>query len=1010
VRKTLAVGVAVAVALGAVVAIVAARNGGVGQSSAAREPGLSAAFCLSTEFLPYSKENRQMRYPLVRELGRQAVLIAARDGLSLSTRDESLGEAFPEKASVSAVLDIQIRGTNDGRCTISLQSRPTDAEVAVEDVELDHELHFQPNTHVMYASLAAQLAKAARSDLVTSLEDAGFEGVAVEYSDDAPLPEEVEPRLERMAFTDQFAALRQIHDAIALEGESPARLGGLVRGYANLATLTGHYWSTVDAACAARALLYAERLIEVSKGSQDAYWHRAYARALVGLHRLALEDVERAKALNSRESDESPHWQAVVEPYCRFDNDALATLAKDPGLTQLAPYLAFRSKATFIDERWNVDAGRAAAKACPQAFDVYAEMTGNTPMLIQRTAARHMAEALGDLVPRSVAHMDKLPQSALELLAEVNRPSKSWIAQIREGAQESRAFSPLPKQIADALRGEAVNAADRTEPSWQMLANLIAEEQFVQATAHLALSMNAVEHSKADLVNTLSPLVEGHRYAPYVASYAIDKHRQPTEHAALFSTMQVDDPRCNMYWMISQSWTSHDAAGHSYGDLYSEATWQRDYRLPTVVESLRHVNDEWLKSRGLAGHFQRLVEDTTSISPHAPTVLCLEIDTTSNPTREQLADWEKRAKDNPALLRKIAALHNRNRDFEPAIRCYERAYELSPAADDSIALATAYRNNGQEDKWLPTLERYLTEEDYALGHAMVHQKIAEHYMNKGKWNDAEPHALEAAQTYSAWGLVLASRVYEGLGQWEESEKWVREASTNYPTYSGMDWYLWCRRTGRGDEAEAKKIADEFLKLNWVANQDRGVEYLFVDDMLHGRHEQALKRLQEAPESIANEAYWRTHVVMLAKRLGQDDVYQAEMARLVEMADAQYKTSDPTYHALLTLLYNHRDDKSLSKEALARAEEMIDKFDAYGRCNYDYFLGEFLALMGDEEAAEKYWRRAIERGPFDKYNATLAGARLAEKHGTSRPDDEPPAADRDADSASNAAPNAADREA
>ena len=48
------------------------------------------------EFLPWRFED-EIKFRLMRELGRQALLIAARDELGLGTRDETLGEVFPEE-------------------------------------------------------------------------------------------------------------------------------------------------------------------------------------------------------------------------------------------------------------------------------------------------------------------------------------------------------------------------------------------------------------------------------------------------------------------------------------------------------------------------------------------------------------------------------------------------------------------------------------------------------------------------------------------------------------------------------------------------------------------------------------------------------------------------------------------------------------------------------------------------------------------------------------------------
>src|SRR5690242_11430129 len=63
------------------------------QPAQASSTKLPPIVCLHTEFLPY-KDTETLRYRLMREMGRQALLIAARDELGLATRDETLGEIF----------------------------------------------------------------------------------------------------------------------------------------------------------------------------------------------------------------------------------------------------------------------------------------------------------------------------------------------------------------------------------------------------------------------------------------------------------------------------------------------------------------------------------------------------------------------------------------------------------------------------------------------------------------------------------------------------------------------------------------------------------------------------------------------------------------------------------------------------------------------------------------------------------------------------------------------------
>lgn len=77
---------------------------------------------------------------------------------------------------------------------------------------------------------------------------------------------------------------------------------------------------------------------------------------------------------------------------------------------------------------------------------------------------------------------------------------------------------------------------------------------------------------------------------------------------------------------------------------------------------------------------------------------------------------------------------------------------------------------------------------------------------------------------------------------------------------------------------------------------------------------------------------------------------------------------------------------LSAEDQTAVDKLFEEFGPISRTNYCYFLGEQLAVDGDTANAEKYWRQSLDAGQPQKYNATFAGHRLAQIHGTSRPDD------------------------
>ncbi len=165
-------------------------------------------------------------------------------------------------------------------------------------------------------------------------------------------------------------------------------------------------------------------------------------------------------------------------------------------------------------------------------------------------------------------------------------------------------------------------------------------------------------------------------------------------------------------------------------------------------------------------------------------------------------------------------------------------------------MANAYKSLGKLELWQPTLESYLKLEDLSLSHAQVHQMIAVENNANRHWKSAQPHALEAAQTYSAWGLALASRTFEGLQQWEKSEFFASEASRNYPSYSsGSDWYFWCRRTGRGDRAAAQKIAEQSIQIAAQQTYLTSAQRAFVYRLMEGQGATAIGGADRAVRAL-----------------------------------------------------------------------------------------------------------------------------------------------------------------
>jgi hypothetical protein len=231
------------------------------EKPAAETPGV-VYLQRSTEF-DFSRQGSPNRGVLLREMARQALLLAARDELGLATRDLWLGDEMPSEGQNQPfevattqknprTLVVRRGFSPPGKLVMELQpkaSPPPPAEGLDSDSLID------------YAAFLAEMETLSRTKFVQALRQSGFQGRANPLHGEAAAPEDIEKRLGRMSFTSQFAALRRLHAQIHDSGESPARLGTLVRGYANLGMLTEFHWHPAHGVFAARSLLYAQRMV-----------------------------------------------------------------------------------------------------------------------------------------------------------------------------------------------------------------------------------------------------------------------------------------------------------------------------------------------------------------------------------------------------------------------------------------------------------------------------------------------------------------------------------------------------------------------------------------------------------------------------------------------------------------------------------------------------------------------------------------------------------------------------
>ena len=265
----------------------------------------------------------ESRPVLVRELLRQALLIAARDELGLSTSDEVLAATVGPEAE-RLVL----------RPNLHIKADASDAEFGVYSADGD-EAVWKHETKAIYTDvevgvLSRDMQKFSRNEFPALLSRLGLKANAVSPLSNANLRANAKKmdaeklRTIRDLHNDfeifpQCIAIQLLHSAIQNHGNDAELLCMLAKSYANLFLLTEPLVDGVPQAIAARALLYGDRVVDLFPDDVQARWSRGYAHALVGSLITAEKDLD-------VEVKKQPIWARIARHVVLFERAALDEL------------------------------------------------------------------------------------------------------------------------------------------------------------------------------------------------------------------------------------------------------------------------------------------------------------------------------------------------------------------------------------------------------------------------------------------------------------------------------------------------------------------------------------------------------------------------------------------------------------------------------------------------------------------------------------------------------------
>ena len=916
---------------------------------------------------------------LSRELVRQAAIISLTDEMGLDVRDETLGEDIPKGVDV-IYLTLLERHNLDEKWNVKLyrfdkkHKNQNMYRLWLEKHNWEKTYNHQSTSTTLYQEGARIFENASRNEFVDALKEVGVDAqVRSEQTTELDSMEikHWREKLLEVDFASQFEVVREVHKAIRQHGESPELLKLLVRGYAQLGLLTGHYYNAVPDVFIARSILYAHRLLGKTDNNESAAMHYAYAFGLAGLQNSALGQLERMEEGQIDESDveksveENEPWLQLVRPYLSWDREALREIAEnDANLNHWALRLSFQ---ITDDYRYESDVREGYAelvKVIPYDYGIYDSLFHNPSLSSIRTAARAGVWALAKELPASIENMDSAPKKVVDATDPVDDSATATIA--------------VPRNVAIALRKTSKKDYVSTM-SWSALANCIEEEQFILAARYMLSAVNATQYSHDAEVDGFLPLVEGHRYAPFIESFRYynnvgdnyEKRRKILEEIKTFP-----DARGNMWQMQRNLNYVLERKGRWSCKIYSGYTGRATIEncFPSGATSWRPSEEKIAIGEG---------DRIRIFMPKSSLGTRMNATATKNPPLKQIRSWEQTLKHDSLGLSRVARHYENLGMQEEAINCFEKSLHLRDSIRVRRTLMNLYFENEDYDKWEATGQEILKSRE-GLAASDAAAQFAYQLGLLSRWEDALPVARQAAGVWSYRGLDGAASVTERLALWEESERWAKEASIRYPATGGNLWYLWCRRNGRGDLDGASVLAQKYYarKTNErtrAPSIDRGVYYLMEED-----YQRALEEYK-----IANSFYpslsCTCMTVHLARKLGEDDLAQATIEDYQQAISEkeELKPGEKLGQLIVKLLKSDVVDPQL----LEQMNPLFSKVDGPSAAMYTYVIGQELLRRGEKEGAEKYFRQAFLTRNWEFFYTTLAGFELAKLNDVARPDED-----------------------
>jgi tetratricopeptide (TPR) repeat protein len=298
--------------------------------------------------------------------------------------------------------------------------------------------------------------------------------------------------------------------------------------------------------------------------------------------------------------------------------------------------------------------------------------------------------------------------------------------------------------------------------------------------------------------------------------------------------------------------------------------------------------------------------------------------------------------------------------FMEAQTWLNKSIEKKRNQENLTALAELYLAQGDEAKWLKTMEKRLDLPFNRKNDADTNHTIAAHFIQKGEWETALPYEEAAANRGYDWAYYQAAWLNAAMGNTQRGLELLEQETYHNTGFHTLATYILA--FGAEPTAWTHKLLD-FIYSQRSKGGDVDRNYCIRIALVREDHEDAVTLLEQSLRET-NDPWYGVFAALVCEEQGW---FNRRDQILVEATKRYPQLRNPSQNrkkvrAFINLYIEANSTKKLQPETKA---QILRFYNTSGTRRGDFthaFIGELFRLKGDPETAVKIFRKVISLQP------------------------------------------------